>query len=212
MMVSGAGVGRALTREEGKLITRRRLVAAASRLLAEKGLAGVSGSAVARRAGVAQPTFYVHFRDRDDLLKTIAAEQIGALRTALREARERVRQGEGVDAIRDTFSLSLRTMVEQPELFRLYQQQFHQPSSPLGEQARQLFDELRRDLSEDLARIGMPSGTASERAQLDMTAEAMIAQTQALGLAYLEGRYQRLEDLVEVLTRFAVGVLGPGRT
>ena len=201
---------RALTREEGKLITRRRLIEAGAKLLAEKGLAALTASAVAREAGIAQPTFYVHFSDKDDLLNTIAAEKIGALRAPLRAARERLRQGEGVEAIRETFRLSLQTMVEHPELFRLYLQQFHEPASPMGAQARRLFDELRGDLSEDLARLGLPASSPAEREQLDMVAESMIAQTQALGLAHLAGRYSSLEDIVEVLTRFAVGILGLG--
>jgi len=199
---------RTLTREEGKLITRRRLVEAASKLLAEKGLAGVSGSAVARGAGVAQPTFYVHFKDMNELLATIATERLGALRSALRAARERLREGEGVEAIRETFRLPLQTMVEQGELFRLYMQEYHQPASPMGEQARKLFDELRADLTEDLVRLGIPSGTKSERQQLEMMSESMIVQTQALGIAILDGRYSNVEDAVEVLTRFAVGLLG----
>ena len=199
---------RVLSREEGKLITRRRLVEAASKLLAEKGLAGVSGSAVARSAGVAQPTFYVHFKDMNDLLATIATERLGALRTALRAARERLREGEGVDAIRETFRLPLETMVEQGELFRLYMQEYHQPASPMGEQARKLFDELRADLTEDLIRLGIPAGTKSERQQLEMMSESMIVQTQALGIAILDGRYTSIDDAVEVLTRFAVGLLG----
>jgi AcrR family transcriptional regulator len=199
-----------LTREEGKLITRRRLVESATRLLAERGLAGISASAVARAAGVAQPTFYVHFRDMDDLLKTIGEEKIGALRSALRAARERVRSGEGVEAIRETFLLPLRTLVEEPGIFRVYLQQFHTPSSPLGDHSRRLHEQLRSDLSDDLAGLGMPAATASEREQLEMIAEAMIAQTEALGLAYLEGRYSKLEDVADVLTRFAVGVLGIG--
>jgi len=201
-------MARSLTREEGKLITRRRLVEAASKLLAEKGLAGVSGSAVARKAGVAQPTFYVHFKDMDDLLATIASERLGALRSALRAARERLRAGEGVEAIRETFRLPLETMVEQGELFRLYMQEYHQPASPMGEQARKLFDELRADLTDDLVRLGIPSSTKSERQQLEMMSESMIVQTQALGLAILDGRYSSIEDAVEVLTRFAVGLLG----
>jgi AcrR family transcriptional regulator len=41
------------------------------------GYGGLSTGAVARAAGVAQPTFYVHFRDMDDLLRTIGTEQIG---------------------------------------------------------------------------------------------------------------------------------------
>ena len=199
---------RTLTREEGKLITRRRLVEAAAKLLAEKGLAGVSGSAVARLAGVAQPTFYVHFKDMNELLATIATERLGALRSALRAARERLREGEGVEAIRETFRLPLQTMVEQGELFRLYMQEYHQPASPMGEQARKLFDELRADLTEDLIRLGIPSGTKSERQQLEMMSESMIVQTQALGIAILDGRYSSVEDAVEVLTRFAVGLLG----
>jgi AcrR family transcriptional regulator len=202
---------RTLTREEAKLITRRRLVEAATRLLGDRGVAAVSASAVAREAGVAQPTFYVHFRDKDDLLRTIAEEKIGGLRAALRAARERVRGGEGVEAIRDTFRIPLRTfVVAQPELFRLYLREFHHPGSPIGDHARRLFDEVRRDLVEDLGRMGMPAATPSERQQLDMMAEAMIAQTQALGAAYLEGRYSNLEDVVEILTRFAVGVLELG--
>jgi TetR/AcrR family transcriptional regulator, fatty acid biosynthesis regulator len=199
-------MARVLTREEGKLITRRRLIEAATALLRSQGLAGLSASAVAREAGVAQPTFYVHFEDKDDLLQTIAAEKIGGLRATLRETRERVREGAGVEAIRETFRIPLRTFVAEPELFRLYLQEFHQPASPMGEQARHLFDEFREDLTEDLVRLGMPSSTPAERQQVEMTAEAMIAQTQALGLAYLEGRYSNLDDVVEVLTRFAVGV------
>jgi AcrR family transcriptional regulator len=208
----GSSMTRTLTREEGKLITRRRLVESAARLLGRHGLAGLSASAVAREAGVAQPTFYVHFNDKDDLLRTIAAEKIGALRAALRAARERVRGGEGVEAIRDTFRLPLRTfVVAEPELFRLYLRELHQPASPIGEHARALFDELRQDLMDDLERIGMPAASPSDRQRLDMIAEAMMAQTQALGVAYLEGRYSNLEDVVEILTRFAVGVLGLGQ-
>ncbi len=201
-------MARSLSREEGKLITRRRLLEAAARLLAEKGLAGVSVSAVARAAGVAQPTFYVHFKDKSELLSTLATERLGGLRSSLRAARERLREGEGVAAIRETFRLPLETLVEQGELFRLYLQQIHQPASPMGEQARRLFDELRGDLTEDLARLGLPSRTSAEREQLEMMAESMIAQTQALGLAYLDGRYSNLEDVVEVLTKFAVGIIG----
>jgi len=201
-------VVKALTREEGKLITRRRLLESAAKLLGETGYGALSASAVARAAGVAQPTFYVHFRDKDDLLQTLADEKFSALRAKLREARERVRAGHGVDAVRDTFRLPLQTFLEQPALFRLYQQELWQPGSPLGDQARRLRDELRNDLTEDLVALGMLTVTAGDRKQVEMIAEAMIVQTEALGLGYLDGRYDDVETIVEVLTRFAVGVLG----
>ena len=56
---------------------------------------------------IAQPTFYVHFRDKDDLLRTLATEPIGALRARLREARLGVLAGRGALAVRATFRLSL---------------------------------------------------------------------------------------------------------
>ena len=201
-------MAKTLTREEGKLITRRRLLESAAQLLGKTGYGGLSVSAVARASGVAQPTFYVHFRDKDHLLQTLADEKFSSLRAKLREARERVRAGQGVDAVRDTFRLPLQTFLEHPALFRLYQQELRQPGSPLGEQSRRLRAELRNDLTEDLVALGMLTVTEGDRKQVEMIAESMIAQTEALGLGYLDGRYDNIEAIVEVLTRFAVGVLG----
>src|SRR5256885_8701881 len=95
--IFAATVSKPLTREEGKLITRRRLLESAAKTLGETGYGGLSVSAVARAAGVAQPTFYVHFRDKDDLLRVLAEEKLGTLRGQLREARSRVSAGHGVE-------------------------------------------------------------------------------------------------------------------
>ena len=201
-------MSRGLTREEAKLITRRRLIEAATRLLGEGGAAGLTASAVAREAGIAQPTFYVHFADRDALLKALAVEKLGGLRLALRDARRRLREGEGVSALRDTFRIPLETLLAEPGLFRLYLREMHDPSSPLGGEARRLSDELREDLIEDLVRFGLPRATAKQREALEMLADSMIAQTQAIALGILERRYASLDTAVDVLARFAVGATG----
>lgn len=203
-------VRRALTREESKSITRARLLDAAATILSKRGYGALSASAVARAAGIAQPTFYVHFRDKDDLVRTLGEEQIGALRARLRDARQRIIAGAGVDAVRETFRVPLETWIERPSLLRLWAQELHHPGSPVGAMARQLRDEVRRDLVDDLARFGLPSRTRADRERLDMMAEAMIAQTEALALGVLDGRYTSRDAVVDVLTRFAVGVLGLG--
>jgi AcrR family transcriptional regulator len=201
-------VARALTREEGKLITRRRLLEAAARVLGTSGHGGLSVSAVAREAGVAQPTFYVHFADKDDLLRTLADEKIEAIRRPLKEARAQIVLGRGLEAVRDTFRLPLATFLEQPELFRLFVQEAHQPGSPFGEQVLKLRRELEADLVEDLVALGAPAKTAVERARVEMMAEGMVSLTETLGLAYLEGRYKNVDVVIDVLTLFAVGALG----
>jgi AcrR family transcriptional regulator len=52
-----------------RLQTRERLVAAATRLFAERGLHGVTSHDIARAAGVAAGTFYLHFRDKTDVYR-----------------------------------------------------------------------------------------------------------------------------------------------
>jgi len=199
---------RTLTREESKSITRARLLDAAGKILAERGYGALSASAVARAAGIAQPTFYVHFRDKDDLVRTLGEGQIGALRARLREARQRIIAGAGVEAVRETFRVPLETWIQHPSLLRLWTQEMHQPGSPVGAMARQLRDEVHRDLVDDLARFGLPAATPADRERLGMIAEAMIAQTEALALGHLDGRYRDVDAIVDVLTRFAIGVLG----
>ena len=63
---------RTLSREETKLITRRRLLDGAALVLRAEGFEKLTTSRVAREAGVAQPTFYVHFRDMNELLHALA--------------------------------------------------------------------------------------------------------------------------------------------
>ena len=198
---------RALSRDESKAITRRRLLDGATRLLGEVGYAGLSTSAVARAAGVAQPTFYVHFRDMDDLVRALGMERIGALRARLRAAREELIAGRGVDAVRETFRMSVQTWIENPGLFQLYAQEMQHPTSPMGKMARELRAEVHADLVRDLTRLGLPSSTKAERERVQMVAEAMIAQTEALARGYLDGTYKNVDAVVDVLTRFAVGLL-----
>lgn len=54
-----------------RMQTRQRLVRAAVHLFAERGLHGVTSHEIAREAGVASGTFYLHFRDKTDLYRHI---------------------------------------------------------------------------------------------------------------------------------------------
>src|SRR5262245_58511275 len=159
---------RALSRDESKAITRKRLLDGAARLLGEVGSGGLSTSAVARAAGVAQPTFYVHFRDMDDLVRALGTERIGALRARLRAAREEIIAGRGVDAVRESFRVSVQTWIENPGLFRLYAQEMQHPTSPVGKMARELRAEVHADLAQDLIRLGLPASTKGERERVQM--------------------------------------------
>jgi len=60
--------------------TRRRLVEAGTALFAERGLHGATSARIARRAGVASGTFYLHFRDKHALFHEIVFDAFEQLR------------------------------------------------------------------------------------------------------------------------------------
>ena len=66
--------------------TRRRLLAAGTDLFARKGLHVVTSAQIARRAGVAAGTFYLHFKDKQALFREIVFEGLAQLRERLDRA------------------------------------------------------------------------------------------------------------------------------
>jgi AcrR family transcriptional regulator len=88
--------------ERSRTATRARLLAAGRSLFAERGLHGVTTPDIAARAGVAAGTFYLHFRDKRELLRVIAAETIALLRERLdRATRDARGSREAVPAFSD---------------------------------------------------------------------------------------------------------------
>jgi AcrR family transcriptional regulator len=70
--------------------TRERLVAAAVTLFARDGLHGVTSHDIARAAGVAAGTFYLHFRDKQSLFREVVFEAVAELRARLERASDGV--------------------------------------------------------------------------------------------------------------------------
>ncbi len=77
--------GNRKTRQASKAETRRLLMAAGRALFAEKGFAETYAGEIAQRAGVAVGTIYLHFGDKEGLLREILLE-------AVNEIHERVKQ------------------------------------------------------------------------------------------------------------------------
>jgi len=60
------------TRDETKQETRQRLIEAAASLFREQGLDSPSLDAICERAGYTRGAFYVHFRDREDIILAVS--------------------------------------------------------------------------------------------------------------------------------------------
>lgn len=66
--------------------TRQRLLAAATRLFADRGLHGVTSHEIARAAGVAAGTFYLHFRDKTDVHRHLVFHAMEELQARVQQA------------------------------------------------------------------------------------------------------------------------------
>jgi len=62
--------------QNGSLDKRARLIEAARRVMAERGVAGCTTKEIARAAGVSEGTIYNQFRDKADLYLSVASEVI----------------------------------------------------------------------------------------------------------------------------------------
>lgn len=197
-----------LSREEAKRQTRQRLLDAGLALLAEEGAEALTTGKVAKRAGMAQPTFYVHFRDMEALLQALAEDQVGGLREKLRALRMQIgRSGSvAIDIVRETYRAPLTLLVAQGgDLLRLLIIEMHRPHTPLGRAARQLVDEVINDLYEDATTLGMSGLIPPER--LRLLCEGMIMLTIHYGLGLIEGRHHDLEMVVDVLTQQTMAMM-----
>ena len=197
-----------LSRSESKARTRQRLLDAALAIVDERGEAGLTTTAVARAAGIAQSGFYVHFADMNDLLHGLIDDLALQRREAVRMSRQLARAAPSdIEQFRETFRVPLRSLLSHPVLLRLVVRSRHDPTSPIGEWSRSLLEETRRDLVADLVILGVPWRTATERRKATMIADGLIALTETLALGHVDGRYPNLEEVIDTLLEFSEGYL-----
>jgi AcrR family transcriptional regulator len=189
-----------LPRKEAKRRTRRRLLDCARRILLADGEQAISASAVARAAGVANATFYEHFPNKHELLRTLAEELFAALRQELQgPRREALEAPTSEEKLRRQFRVPLEVLASNPQLFRLSLRVRHQPSTALGQSSLRLSGSTRRDLVQELIDRGYPASMPSDQRRLEMIADIHIAAVEALALGHLGGRYPDLDEIVDML-------------
>ncbi|MFA9564020.1 MAG: TetR/AcrR family transcriptional regulator [Acidimicrobiales bacterium] len=95
-------------------VTRAGIVEATRELIRSEGLDAVSLRRVGRAVGVTAPALYAHVRDKEDLLKAVAATQYGELVERL-SAIERL---DPLDRVRASCHVYVDLALDEPELFR----------------------------------------------------------------------------------------------
>lgn len=194
----------ALTRAEMKAVTRQRLLEAAWTLLAAEGETALTTTNITQSAGIAQPSFYTHFADVDELLEELA-EQMRARRRRTRDARAKSRSApHDAERLRETFRIPLTNFANDPSSLRVLLRAQHH-DSPMGEWSRGVLEDGRRELIADLVTLGFPDRTPKQRRAVEMIADGVIALTYSLALGHVEGRYPDIEEVIDILVAFSSG-------
>jgi AcrR family transcriptional regulator len=176
--------------------TRQRLIEAAIQLFAHEGLHGATSARIARAAGVATGTFYLHFRDKQELFAAIVQSALAELRGRLRRAIDgagsepraqvRARTAELV-----AFSEDNRSLIR--VLFGRRQE--------AGELAEDVLDALIPGIEESL-RVRAAAGELSADLHPGVAAQAIAAMSSRVLAWWVEDPTRATRDqLIETLCR-----------
>jgi len=176
-----------LTRRESSAVTRRRLIEAAIDLVRAEGPAAATTGRIAGAAGLAQASFYAHFRDRDACLQAAAAE-IGEhvharLRAALLPIDERDRRG----SIRRVYAALLDVFASERELTLLLIAHRADEASPLGAGLRASLARARADLVTAIRLYGVRPSAAEAACYAELLVSVMLGLAESV----LAGRVER---------------------
>lgn len=150
--------------------TRRRLVAAGTDLFAHHGLRGTTSTQIARAAGVAAGTFYLHFADKHALFREIAFGALSELRARMDDAQRAAADG-GLEAqLRARMERLVAFAAEKRDLVRIVFGRGHEAGTIADELADALFHGVEARLRERIA-----EDRADARLHPAVTAQALIA-------------------------------------
>jgi AcrR family transcriptional regulator len=186
-----------LTRRESTELTRRRLIDGAIEILRQEGVAAATTGRIASAAGLKQPSFYVHFADRDEILHAAAVE-IGQRMIAKLEG-----ELSGIDAadarrsIRAAHAAIVDTFLGEPELTRIFLRHRTDDSTVLGRAFRRLLDEARGQLANSLLRHGI----AVPRPTAEVYVELQVATVLGMLEGLLDGRLTDRAAAVDAVAR-----------
>ena len=177
------------SRKEAKEKTRRSLLDAMVALLDEEGPEALTTVRITERAGIAQPTFYVHFEDIESALEASAEEVAGAFVGAIAAIAEPLPERA---RIRTAYQRLLSGVLADRRLARLFLRHRRDVRSPFGARFSRILVGTRERIVGEARRAGAP--------RPELAATIVVGMVISVCESVLDGRLQSfelaLDDLV----------------
>lgn len=163
------------------------------------GIGGLTTGRVAGLAGIAQPTFYVHFRNMDEALEETASKVAGRFDVALAPSQASSAQHPSA-ALHDAVSQCTRALVADATVADVFMRCRRDRGTPLGRAWTLLMQRLHLRMTELVFRVR--PGISPPLATLH--AEMLVGIVLALAEGTIEGRIQDLEQATQIASRAVV--------
>ena len=186
-------------REELKAQNRAKLLAAARKVFAEKGVGAATARDIVRGTDLATGTFYNYFDDKDDVFRALIAELSDKARAVVREQR-RTPGRTPEERIHGAYRAYFALVVEERELFQVLRRN----AGVIGVVTDdELFESGIRELVDDLA-DWVEAGDLPEL-DLDYLARAMVGTGFQVATQLVERKTPDIEAAAEFCTRLFIG-------
>jgi AcrR family transcriptional regulator len=177
-----------MSRQINKERTRQRLLQAVLKTIQRYGHGTLTTGRVAELAGVAQPTFYVHFRSMDQALEQVAEWVAEELSPALNpQASEQLDRA--AEVLEEAVRKCTRSLVRDRKLAEVFLSNRRDQTSALGRRWSVLTGNLRERMRQIIVQVS-PDVSASEAA---LHAELLVSVVYGLAEAYIDGRVDDLD-------------------
>jgi len=188
-----------MSRQINKERTRRRLLQAILKTIQRYGHSTLTTGRVAQLAGVAQPTFYVHFRSMDQALEQVAEWVAEELSPGLNpEASAELDRA--ADVLQEAVRKCTRSLVRDRKLAEVFLSNRRDQTSALGRRWSVLTGGLRERMRQIVVQV-RPEVTASDAA---LHAELLVSVIFGLAEAHLDRRVDDLDRATATASRAIV--------
>ena len=184
-----------------RLRTRQELLAAAVRVLSEKGFHDTKIADIAAAADVGVGTFYLHFETKDALFDALVEDTIRRLKAAIDAERAQARGG--VDLMRRSNAGFCRFAEQNREVFRIV---FSHPAA-YHDVIRRAQDVFAADIRQNI-RDGIAEGVFAP-VPTDVAAQAMIGMATQILSWWTEHESIPMSTLEDTMTTIALHGLLP---
>ncbi|HET8707450.1 MAG TPA: TetR/AcrR family transcriptional regulator, partial [Pseudomonadales bacterium] len=196
------------SRNELKAQTRARIIDATIEALIEEGHAGLSMNKIAKRAGIAQPSFYVHFENLDQLFEAVAAtladRYIRPLQHSLESVMHTLKPEETRGLIERMFGVGFDIVRQQKALYLTLWTERDQPKSALGQHIRNFYHDCKDGWTNVLLNVGLVENSEPGRLKLRLFMDGVFALFECYTMEWIAGRYTDEQPLIQSLTDYVM--------